>query len=51
MEEKQKLPVSAKLIVEKVDGKPHIYLKPIYDEEEETPPTVERQRDSEVTSG
>ena len=50
MEEKHKLPVSAKIIVKQVDGEPYIYLKPIYDDEKETPPTVDRQRDSETTS-
>ena len=51
MEEKHKLPVSAKIIVKQVDGEPYIYLKPIYDDEKETPPTVEESEADERGRG
>lgn len=48
MEEGKKFPTGGHIVVDKVDGKPHICIQ--WEYEEENPPTVERQRDSEITS-
>ena len=47
METENRWPKVGHIIVDEVDGKPHIYIE--YEYEEETPPTVERQRDCETT--
>lgn len=45
--EEQKLPTGGRIVVEKADGKPQLRIEWTY---EETPPTVERQRDNKTNS-